>query len=185
MDPGPFSFLIVIVCIIFVAILSSSEVAFISLNRIRLRHLIEKGDERAKVAQSIRDEHDRLFSAVILSGNLFTVLATSVGTAIAISLLGKDAGIVVATVVMTFLTVVFGELAPKTFAVSHAEKISLAMARPIEIYIKVISPLVSVFNRMSSAIIRAFGGEVLPSPHLMTEEEMKAMIKIGEEEGAI
>jgi CBS domain containing-hemolysin-like protein len=185
MDPGPFSFLIVIVCIIFVAILSSSEVAFISLNRIRLRHLIEKGDDRAKIAQSIRDEHDRLFSAVILSGNLFTVLASSVGTAISISLLGKDAGIVAATVVMTFLTVVFGELAPKTFAVSHAEKISLAIARPIEVYIKIISPFVTFFNKISSAIIRAFGGEVLPSPHLMTEEEMKAMIKIGEEEGAI
>ena len=185
MDPGPFSFLIIIVCIIFVALLSSSEVAFISLNRIRLRNLIEKGDARAKIARKIRDEHDRLFSAVILSGNLFTVLASSVGTAVAISLMGKDAGIAVATVAMTVLTVVFGELAPKTFAVTHAEKISLAMARPLEIYIKIISPLVSVFNKMSNAIIRAFGGEIVPSPYLMTEEEMKAMIKIGEEEGAI
>jgi CBS domain containing-hemolysin-like protein len=185
MDPGPFSVLIIIVCIILVAILSSSEVAFISLNRIRLRNLFEKGDDRARIAQRIRDEHDRLFSAVILSGNLFTVLATSVGTAIAISVMGKDVGIVVATAVMTILTVVFGELAPKTFAVTHAEKISLAMARPIEIYIKIISPLVTVFNKMSNAIIRVFGGEVVPSPQLMTEEEMKAMIKIGEEEGAI
>jgi putative hemolysin len=185
MDPGPFSFLIIIVCIIFVALLSSSEVAFISLNRIRLRNLIEKGDDRAKIAQRIRDEHDRLFSAVILSGNLFTVLATSVGTAIAISVMGKDVGIIVATVAMTILTVVFGELAPKTFAVTNAEKISLAMARPIEIYIKIISPLVTVFNKMSNAIIRVFGGEVVPSPQLMTAEEMKAMIKIGEEEGAI
>jgi putative hemolysin len=185
MDPGPFSVLIIIVCIILVAILSSSEVAFISLNRIRLRNLFEKGDDRARIAQRIRDEHDRLFSAVILSGNLFTVLATSVGTAIAISVMGKDVGIVVATVVMTILTVVFGELAPKTFAVTHAEKISLAMARPLEIYIKIISPLVTVFNKMSNAIIRVFGGEVVPSPQLMTEEEMKAMIKIGEEEGAI
>jgi len=185
MDPGPVSFLIIIVCIIFVALLSSSEVAFISLNRIRLRNLIEKGDNRAIIAQGIRDEHDRLFSAVILSGNLFTVLATSVGTAIAIAILGKDVGIIVATVAMTILTVVFGELAPKTFAVTNAEKISLVMARPIKIYIKLISPLVSVFNKMSNAIIRVFGGEVVPSPQLMTEEEMKAMIRIGEEEGAI
>jgi len=185
MDPGPISFLIIIVCIIFIALLSSSEVAFISLNRIRLRNLIEKGNAKAEIAQRIRDEHDRLFSAVILSGNLFTILATSVGTAIAISFLGEDIGVVVATIAMTILTVVFGELAPKTFAMSHAEKISLAMARPIEIYIKIISPLVNVFNKMSNAIIRLFGGEVVPAPQLMTEEEMKAMIKIGEEEGAI
>ena len=124
MDPGPLSFFIIIVCIVLIAILSSSEVAFISLNRIRLRHLIEKGDEKAKIAQKISDEHDRLFSAVILSRNLFTVLATSVGTAVAITMLGEDTGIVIATIVMTILTVIFGELAPKTFAVSHSEKIS-------------------------------------------------------------
>jgi CBS domain containing-hemolysin-like protein len=185
MDPGPLSFLIIIFCIILIALLSMSEVAFISLNRIRLRHLVEKGDSNAKIAQKIRDEHDRLFSAVILSGNLFTVLATSVGTAVAISLLGKDIGIIIATLAMTFLTVVFGELAPKTFAVTHAEKISLTLARPIEIYIKLISPLVFVFNKLSNFIIQLFGGEVKPSPMLLTEEEMKAMIKIGEEEGAI
>jgi putative hemolysin len=106
MDPGPLSFLIIIICIIFIALLSSSEVAFISLSRIRLRNLIEKGDERAKIAQKIRDEHDKLFSAVILSGNLFTVLATSIGTAVAIDVLGKDVGVVVATVAMTVLTVI-------------------------------------------------------------------------------
>jgi putative hemolysin len=185
MDPGPISFLVIIVCIIFIALLSSSEVAFISLNRIRLRNLIEKGNAKAEIAQRIRKEHDRLFSAVILSGNLFTILATSVGTAISISLLGEDVGVIAATIAMTILTVVFGELAPKTFAVTHAEKISLAMARPMEIYIKIISPLVTAFNTMSNAIIRIFGGEVVPAPQLMTEDEMKAMINIGEEEGAI
>ncbi len=185
MDPGPLSFLIIITCIFLIALLSTCEVAFISLNRIRLRHLVEKGVANAKIAQKIRDEHDRLFSAVILSGNLFTVLATSVGTAVAINLLGKDIGIIVATIAMTFLTVIFGELAPKTFAVTHAEKISLTLARPIEIYIKLISPLVTVFNKLSNFIIRLFGGEVMPAPQLLTEEEMKAMIKIGEEEGTI
>ncbi len=185
MDPGPISFIIIIVCIILIALLSSSEVAFISLNRIRLRHLIEKGDHNAKIAQKIRDEHDRFFSAVILSGNLFTVLATSVGTAVSISYLGKDVGIIIATIVMTMLTVIFGELAPKTFAVSHAEKISLALARPMEMYIKIISPLSFIFNTLSNFLIRLFGGEVKPAPQLLTEDEMKAMIRIGDEEGPI
>ncbi len=113
---------------------------------------------------------------MILSGNLFTVLATSVGTALAISLLGDDIGIVVATLAMTFLTVVFGELAPKTFAVTHAEWISLALARPMELYIKAISPLVWFFNKLSNSIIKLFGGEVKPTPQLFTEEEMKSMM---------
>jgi CBS domain containing-hemolysin-like protein len=185
MDPGPVSLLIIIFCLILIAILSSSEVAFIAVSRIRLRHLIEKDSRRAKTAQKIRDQHDQLFSAVILSGNLFTILATSVGTALSLNIFGEDFGIIVATILMTFLTVVFGELAPKTFAVTHAEKIALLMAKPIEIYIKLISPVVWIFNRISNSIIRILGGEVKPTPQFLTEEDMKAMISIGEEEGAI
>jgi CBS domain containing-hemolysin-like protein len=188
MDPDPINFLIIIICLILIALLSSSEASFIAVNRIRLRNLIEKGNSRAKTAQKVRDEHDRLFSAVILSGNLFTILATSIGTAMAISFFGeeqKDVGVLIATVIMTFLTVVFGELAPKTFAVSHAEKIALSMAKPIELYIKLISPFIWIFNKSSNFIIRLFGGEVRPAPQFLTEEEMKAMISIGEEEGAI
>jgi CBS domain containing-hemolysin-like protein len=151
----------------------------------RLRHLIEKGNEHAKIAQKIRDQHDRLFSAVILSGNLFTVLATSIGTAVAIDYFGEDKGIIIATVVITILTVVFGELTPKTFGVTYAESISLALARPMEIFIKFISPFVWVFNKISNGLIRLFGGEIKPAPQLLTEDEMKAMISIGEEEGAL
>lgn len=182
------SFLIIIFCLIFIAILSSSEVAFIAVNKIRLRNLIEKDNRSAKTAQKIRDQHDKLFSAVILSGNLFTILAASVGTAVAINLLGEhneNIGVIIATLLMTFLTVVFGELAPKTFAVTHAEKISLAMARPIEIYIKLISPVVWIFNKASNSIIRFFGGEIKPTPQFLTEEEMKTMISLGEEEGTL
>ncbi len=188
MEPGPISFLIIIFCLMLVALLSSSEASFIAVNRIRLRSLIEKGSDRAKTAQKIRDQYDKLFSAVILSGNLFTILATSIGTAITINFLGedhKDFGIVIATVVMTFLTVVFGELAPKTFAVSHAEKIALFMAKPMELYIRLLSPVIWIINKLSNLTIRLFGGEVKPSSQSLTEEEMKAMISIGEEEGAI
>ncbi|MBI4679654.1 MAG: HlyC/CorC family transporter [Nitrospirae bacterium] len=182
MEPG---FLIIILCLIFIALLSSSEVAFIAFNRIRIRHLIEKGNSSAETAQKIRDQHDRLFSAVILSGNLFTVLATSVGTALALKFFGEEYGIIISTIIMTFLTVVFGELAPKTFAVTHAEKVALFMAKPMEMYIKLISPLVWIFNKLSNLIIRFFGGEIKPTPQFLTEEEMKAMISIGEEEGTL
>ena len=184
----PTSFFIIIFCIIFIALLSISEAAFISVNRIRLRHLIEKDNKSAKIAQKIRNQHDKLFGAVILSGNLFTILATSVGTTIAINLLGEkheEIGIIIATIVMTFLTVVFGELAPKTFAVTYAERLALLLARPMEIYIRLISPFVWIFSKSSNLLIQLFGGEIKPAPQLLTEEEMKAMISLGEEEGAI
>lgn len=179
-----FSIIIIALSLIAIAILSSSESSFIAVNKIRIRHLLEKGDSRAKAVQKILDEHDRFFSAVILSGNLFTVLATSIGTAMALKYFG-DNGIIIATVIMTFLTVVFGELAPKTFAVTHSEKVSLLLAMPIAFYIKLTSPLVWIFTVSSNFIIKMFGGKEKAVSPFVTEEEIKTMISIGEEEGTL
>jgi CBS domain containing-hemolysin-like protein len=188
MEPPSSIFLdifIIAASIIAVAVLSSSESSFIAVNKIRIRSLLEKGDPRAKAVQEILDKHDRLFSAVILSGNLFTVLATSMGTALALRFLGPEAGIVIATVVMTFVTVVFGELAPKTFAVTHSERVSLMIARPLALYIRLISPLIWIFNASSNLLLRLFGVKEKPASPFVTEDEIKTMISIGEEEGTI
>ncbi|MBA3070942.1 MAG: HlyC/CorC family transporter [Nitrospirae bacterium] len=179
-----FSIIIIALSILFVAVLSSSESSFIAVNKIRIRSLMEKGDSRAKAVQKILDEHDKLFSAVILSGNLFTILATSIGTALALKYFGED-GIIIAIIVMTFLTVVFGELAPKTFAVTHSEKVSLLLARPVAFYIRLISPLVWIFKITSNLIIRMLGGKKKSVSPFVTEEEIKTMINIGEEEGTL
>jgi putative hemolysin len=183
--PSLLNILFIIVSLIAIAILSSSESSFIAVNKFRIRHLLEKGDPRAKAVQRILDEHDRLFSVVILSGNLFTVLATSIGTAMAIKYLGRDAGVIAATIVMTFLTVVFGELAPKTFAVTHSEKVALILARPLELYIRLVSPVIWIFHFSASFILRICGVKERPPSPFVTEEEIKTMIKIGEEEGTI
>ncbi|MFA4829569.1 MAG: hemolysin family protein [Thermodesulfovibrionales bacterium] len=178
------SIIIIALSLIAIAILSGSESSFIAVSKIRIRSLMEKGDSRAKAVQKILDEHDRFFSAVILSGNLFTVLATSIGTTLALGYFGEN-GIIIAIIVMTFLTVVFGELAPKTFAVTYAEKVALFLARPIAFYIKLVSPLVWIFKVSSNFIIWIFGGKERPVSSFVTEEEIKTMISIGEEEGTL
>jgi putative hemolysin len=177
-----YSILIIALSLVAIAILSGSESSFIAVNKIRIRSLLEKGDSRAKAVQKILDEHDKFFSAVILSGNLFTVLATSIGTALSLKYFGEN-GIIIATIMMTFLTVIFGELAPKTFAVTHSEKVSLLLARPLAFYIRLISPLVWIFKITSNLIIRMLGGKKKSVSPFVTEEEIKTMINIGEEEG--
>ena len=179
-----FSMVIIALSIVFIAILASAESSFIAVNKIRIRSLMEKGDSRAKAVQKLLDEHDKLFGAVILSGNLFTILATSIGTVLALRYFGED-GIIIATIVMTFLTVVFGELAPKTFAVSYSEKVSLVLAKPVAFYIRLISPLVWIFKVTSNLIIRMLGGKKKSVSPFVTEEEIKTMINIGEEEGTL
>ncbi|MGD2080895.1 MAG: hemolysin family protein [Nitrospirota bacterium] len=186
MEPPSFiNLILIVVCLLAVAVLSSSESSIIAVNKFRLRHLIDTGDKKALALQRILSQHDRFFSAVILSGNLFTVLATSLGTALAIKYLGRQGGVVSATIVMTFLTVVFGELAPKTFGVTHSERVSLLVAKPLEIFIKLISPAIWIFNVSANFVLRAFGVKERPASPFVTEEEIKAMIKIAQEERVI
>lgn len=183
--PSTLNLIIIAVSLVAIAVLASAESSFIAVNKYRIRYLLDKGDLRAKAVQRILDRHDRLFSAVILSGNLFTILASSLGTALAIKFMGRQQGVVAATAIMTFLTVVFGELSPKTFAVTHSERVSLILARPMELYIKLISPLVWIFRSSANLVLRVFGVKERPDYPFVTEEEIKAMIRIGEEVGAI
>ncbi len=180
--PSTLAIFVILFCVFLLALLSSSEASFISANRFRIRGLIEKGDKRARTLKEILDEHDRFFSAVVVSATLFTILATSLGTQIAISLFGPGPrGIVIITVVLTFVIVIFSELIPKTLAVTYADAFALNLARPVRAYMKFISPLVSFF----SWIIRMFGLKREPLAAYMTVDEIKAMITIGEEAGTI
>lgn len=183
--PNLITFIVIALLLLAIALLSSAESSIIAVNKLRLRNLIEKGDRKALAVQRILERHDRLFSAVILSGNLFTVLATAIGTTVAVSVLGEEYGIIVATALLTFLTVTFGELSPKTFAVTHSEKVALSIARPLEIYIKLLSPLMWIFNASSNLLLKVCGVKEKPVSPFVTEEEIKTMLKIGKEEGAI
>lgn len=176
--------ILVIVCLLIIALLSASEASIIAVNKFRIRGLIEKGDKKAKIVQRIIDQHDRFFGAVILSGNFFTVLATSLATAVALNLFGND-GVVVATILMTILTVLFGELTPKTIAVSYSEKTALILSRPVELLMTIMRPVVWGLTKFMDIIMGLFGLKKKPGIPFVTEEEIKAMISIGKEEGTL
>lgn len=176
---------VLFLCIVGVAFFSSSEAALISANRIRIRHLAEKGLESAKAVSRLVEQHDRLFGTILLSENLLIILATSLGTALALQLMGEE-GVLVATIVMTVLIVAFGEITPKTFAVQNSERMALGVARPMEIIMKVVYPLVWLFTRVTNMVVRLIGGrEKKNISPFVTEDEIKMMITIGEEEGSL
>jgi CBS domain containing-hemolysin-like protein len=173
----------IVVCIAIVAFLSSSEASLISVNRIRIRNLKEKRDKRAEIVNSILSEHERLFGTILLTENFFIILATSLGTAILLNILGED-GWWIASLIMTVLVVLIGEITPKTIAVSHADSFALRVARPIRFLIKVTHPVVWFFTRLPGWLLKTFGAEIPTSPFI-TEEDIKTMIDLGEESGSL
>src|SRR5512135_1754667 len=150
--------IIILVCILCIAFFSSSEAALISVSRLKMRSLAEKGNTKAKAVQRLREEHDRLFGTILLTENFFVILASSLGTALAISLFPGHEGVtIIASLVMTVLIVLFGEIAPKTFAASNASRVALTASRPMEAIIAIMHPLVWLFTSVTNSVIKLFG----------------------------
>ncbi len=95
-----------------------------------------------------------------------------------------DGGVALATGVMTILVLIFGEITPKSLAKQNAEKVSLAVAPIINIVVTVFKPLVWLFSSVSSLIVRLLGGDLNKSEPFITEEELKTMVDVSEEEGS-
>ncbi|UCG78509.1 MAG: HlyC/CorC family transporter, partial [Nitrospirota bacterium] len=175
--------LLIAFCLLIVALLSSSEAALISVNKPRIKHLAEKGSKTAKVIEEILKKHERLFGTILLTENFFIILATSLGTAFLLNIFGDD-GWIYASMIMTILIVLLGEITPKTIAVTYSNRIAMVMAVPIKFLIWITHPVVWFFTRLPGWLLEKFGAHVSPSP-FVTEEDIRAMIDIGEEEGSL
>jgi CBS domain containing-hemolysin-like protein len=162
---------------------SGTETALVSLNRIKLKTLTEKGDKRALIIEGLLKHPNRMLATILVGNNLVNISAAAIATSLAIDFFGSK-GVGIATGVMTLLILIFGEVTPKGFAIRNAEKISLSIARPMEFLVKVLYPVVRILTAITKPVISKFGGEFRFSP-FVTEDEIKMLVDVGEKEGAI
>ncbi len=175
---------IVLVALALVAFFSSSEAALISVSKIRIRSMAERGVQAAKIVMDLTRKPGRLFATILLSENFFIIFATSFGTALAIRIVGEQ-GYLVASIVMTILVVILGEITPKTFAAQLADRWSLAVARPMLVVTRVLTPIVWVFSGIAGGLVRLLGGKAVEKTPFVTEEEIRMLISISEAEGVV
>ena len=176
--------IILIFCVCAVSFFSSSEAALIAVNRIRLKNLVEKGNKNAIAAEKVVSNHDKLFATILATENMFIIFASSLAGVLAVNLFGSN-GLAISTIVMTIFIVIFGEIAPKTFAAQNALKVSLIVARPISITIKILSPIVSILAFIAKFIIKVLGGKPASNPYILTEDEIRMVINDGAKEGLL
>src|SRR5690554_3492074 len=105
------------------AFFSSSETGLLSLNRYRLRHMSREGNRNAQRAQRLLNKPDRLLGTILVGNNVVNILAASIATVIAVDLWG-DAGVAIATIALTIVVLIFGEITPKTLAALRPELIA-------------------------------------------------------------
>jgi gliding motility-associated protein GldE len=161
---------------------SGSEIALFSTNRVKIRKLAEEGDRNAKVLEELLSRPNRLLTAILVGNNLVNIGAAAIATSLAIQFFGSK-GVGLATGVMTLLVLIFGEITPKGVATRNSERISLLVARPIAMLVKLLYPVVKVLVFITKPIVTAFGGK--SNIPFVTEEEIKMLVEVGEKEGII
>jgi len=165
--------------------LALAETALIALSKIKLRHMVNKGVKHAKTAQKILSHLDRLITSILVGNNIVNIGISAIGTGIFIYFFGQKWGVVLSTIAISFFILVFAEITPKLLAARNPERVSLFVAGPISLLVMALRPIVSVFMVISAVLIRIFSGKAAPRAPLITEEEIRLMIEVGKEEGAV
>ncbi|MGQ9573335.1 MAG: hemolysin family protein [Dehalococcoidia bacterium] len=178
------NFIALAVSLLLFAFFTSAEAVILAAERIRTRHLAEQGSKGAQALERLRTREDRFFAVVILGQNAFVIIATALGTTIAIDLLGT-VGIVLAPVIMTLVVVIFGEMTPKVLAVRAGERYALLAARPVEFVVILLTPVVRLLAVIPNALSRLVGLGQQPRRLTVTEGELRMLIGIGTSEGAL
>ena len=185
LDNVPLSLAIVVALMALSAFFSSSEAAFLSVQRARIAHLISEGVPGARTVANMIANPERLLSTILLGNNLVNVAFTSVITAAMIAVVGAERqglGVLLATVVGTVALLIAGEIIPKSIAVRKSERVALLYRYPLVAVEYALWPLVMILQwitRRVNALVAA-PDEEQPS---ITENEFRALIDIGEAEG--
>ena len=154
---------------------SGSETGLMSLNRYRLRHLADKKNKGAIRAFHLLQNPEKLIGLILLGNNFVNILASAVATIIGIRLFG-EAGILIATIVLTIVVLIFAEVTPKTLAAMHPEKFALPATLILEPLLRLLYPFVWFVNLSSKIIFKIFGIRQTTSNNKLSSEELRIVV---------
>lgn len=164
---------------------SAMETALMSLGRLRVRHLVDEGVKGAARVEKLLNHPGRLLSAILIGNNMVNIAATSLATLLAIHYFGESMGVGIATISMTLIILIFGEITPKTYALHHSQRISLNWSPSISALYSVLSPVASLLEKISRLILRLLGVQHATYGPTFSEDELRTLVTVGQEEGIL
>ena len=187
MDGSPVLIGLLIFLVCCSAFFSASETALTSLSRIGcLRNMVEENVKNADLIMRLLEDPNRLLSSILVGNNLVNNGASALTTTLAIQIFrGNSGGAGIATIVITVIILIFGEITPKTIAAQKAEKVALAVVKIISFCVLVFRPVVAVLNVVTGGLIRLLGCNPNEKAPLITEAELKTMVNVSHEEGVL
>ena len=171
---------VLIFLIILSAFFSASEISMMSINRYRLKHLVESGHRPAILISKLLKHPDRLLGIILLGNNAVNVAASAISMLIVLHFLGKDAAVAatgITALVLTIVLLIFAEVTPKTLAASYPERVAFPAAFILFWLLRILYPFVWVVNLASNQILRIFGVRAQSSSNALSRSEERRVGK--------
>ena len=179
------SIIFIIILLLIAALTAASEISIISVSRIRLRRLAASGSRSAQIILKMLEAPERFFSTILVVNNIVGTLTAAIITVMMIAAVkDNNKGVVLATVIASLLIIVF-EVVAKSIAAIHSEKLSLMFAKPVNTLILIFLPVVKGLVYITNFILKIISRQVPSKPTLITEEELRALIKLSAEENVL
>jgi Mg2+/Co2+ transporter CorB len=177
--------LAILALLVMSAFFSGSETALTASSRAKLKGMADKGSLGAKSAMVVTEDRERMIGALLLGNNIVNILSASLATALLTKMFG-DSGVALATFAMTALVLVFGEVMPKTVAITFPEPVATRVAPLIRVLIVVFSPIVTLVRLLVRGLLRLIGLKPNPGGEMLAlREEIAGAIALGHSEGAV
>lgn len=185
LDPSyTWQIIVLLILIAMSSFFSMSETALMSISKIRLRHMVEEEVSNAKLVDKLLEDPSKLLGAILIGNNIVNIGASSLATILATNIFGSS-GVGIATGIMTVLVLIFGEITPKSIAKQKSEVVALKVAKTIKFIVFIFKPFVNIFTGISSLFIKLLGCDPNATESFITEEELKTMVDVSEEEGVL
>ncbi len=173
-----------IVALVVAAGSAAAETALTSISHIRMRNLAEEGDVKAQRIRRILEHPDTFLSTILVVSNLSVITASTLATIIAVDV-DFSFSEVISTVALSIVVLIFCEITPKTAAVQNPEVVARFLLRPVEIFSAILKYVVIALTAITSGMLRAFGVDASRRGPFLTEDELRLMVEVGEEEGVL
>lgn len=177
-------FFVIFLIIKMIGFFAGSETAFLSISKIKMRRMVQERIRNAKKASILKNDMDSLLTIILIGTNFLNSLGSALATSLAIALVGAG-GVGIATVLITFFVTTFGQIIPKTIAGVYSEKVACKNANSLLILKKIFSPIILFFSFISKIASKIASLIWKNNNALVTEEELKTLIDVGEKEGTL
>ena len=185
MDADDVTQIIILILLVFLSgLFSCAETALTTCSSFRIRSLAEEGNKRAARLLEVLEQKPRMLSALLVGNNIVNLSASSLSTVIATRKIGSG-GAGIATGILTFVILIFGEIAPKTLATHYADRLSLSFCNMARVLMKVFTPVIVIVNFLANGVLRIAGVDPNKKDDLITENELRTIVDVSHEEGVI